>query len=107
MAEPVILVLTTLPDVPSAERMAAALVEKKLAACVNIHGSMTSVYSWKGKLERGEEHQLVIKTTEARYSAVETFIAKQHPYELPEILVLAVQDGLPGYLEWVNSCIEQ
>lgn len=106
MAEPVILVLTTFPDAPGAERMAEALVEKKLAACVNIHARMTSVYSWKGKLERGEELQLVIKTTQARYAAVEALISEQHPYELPEILAIAVHNGLPGYLDWVNTCIE-
>ncbi len=106
MSDQVIVVLTTLPDTASAERLATLLVEKKLAACVNILGGMTSVYVWKGKPERGQEHQLVIKTTAARYPAVEAGILKEHPYELPEILALAVQDGLPGYLEWVNSCIE-
>lgn len=104
MPERVLVVFTTLPDLASAESMASSLVEKKLAACVNIQGRMTSVYSWKGKIANDKEHQLVIKTTAARYPAVENHIKQQHPYELPEILALPVSAGLSGYIEWVDSC---
>ena len=102
-----IVVLTTLPDADSAERLASSLVEKKLAACVNIHGRMTSIYRWRGRIERGTEQQLVIKTTAARYAAVERQIKQEHPYELPEILALPVSDGLAEYIEWVDSCTKQ
>lgn len=104
MPERVILIITTLPGQEEAERLAHSLVEQKLAACVNIHGPMTSVYSWKGKIEHDTERQLVIKTTAACYQAVENFIKQEHPYELPEILALPVSGGLSGYTEWVNSC---
>lgn len=104
MPDQLILILTTLPDRAVAERLAHSLVERKLAACVNIHGQMTSVYSWKGKIERDTEHQLVIKTTASRYPAAERFIRQEHPYELPEIIALPVGQGLPGYTEWVDSC---
>jgi periplasmic divalent cation tolerance protein len=99
-----IVVLTTLPDTDSAERLANSLVEQKLAACVNIHGRMTSIYRWRDRIERGTEMQLVIKTTAARYDAVERQIKQEHPYELPEILALPVSDGLADYIEWVDSC---
>jgi periplasmic divalent cation tolerance protein len=102
-----LVVLTTLPDPDSAERMANALVEQKLAACVNIHGLMTSIYRWRDRIERGTEQQLVIKTTATRYAAVEQLIKQEHPYELPEILALPVSDGLADYLEWVDSCTKE
>lgn len=104
MSEPVLLVLTTAPDIPSAERIAEGLLEQGLAACVNISAAMASHYRWQGKLEKGTEHQLVIKTTAARYAEVERHIQEQHSYELPEILAVPVSQGLPAYLEWVNSC---
>lgn len=104
MSDPVIIVLTTLPDEAGAERMATELVQTRLAACVNILPAMTSIYGWKEKIERGQEHQLVIKSSSARYAALEAFIQREHPYELPEILAFAAQDGFPPYFEWVNAC---
>lgn len=104
MSGELIVILTTMPDPDSAEHLANTLVEKKLAACVNIHGRMTSIYRWRDRIERGTEQQLVIKTTAARYSAVEKQIKQEHPYELPEILTLAVSGGLAEYIEWVDSC---
>lgn len=99
-----LIVLTTLPDAASAERMANELVEKKLAACVNIHGAMTSIYPWEGRIERGSEHQLVIKTTARRYPELEAFLEARHPYRLPEILALPVATGAADYLEWIDTC---
>jgi periplasmic divalent cation tolerance protein len=104
MSEAPIIVLTTLPDPASAERLARGLVERKLAACVNIQARMTSIYTWKDEIQRDSEHQLVIKTRSKHYPRVEDFIRRQHPYELPEILALPVSDGLNEYIEWVDSC---
>ncbi len=104
MPDSPIIVLTTFPDRAGAERLAQALVERKLAACVNIHAPVTSVYSWEGAIQRDSEHPLVIKTRQGRYPALEAFIRQQHPYELPEILALPVQGGLNEYIEWVHSC---
>jgi periplasmic divalent cation tolerance protein len=97
------LVLTSLPDRASAEKLADALVEKRLAACVNILAPCRSIYRWKGALQHDEEHPLLIKTTAARYPALEKAIRAGHPYELPEIIAVPIEAGLPEYLAWVAS----
>ena len=98
-----LLVLTNLPDRAAAERLADALIERRLAACVNILAPCRSVYRWKGAVQRDEEHPMLIKTTTARYPALETAIRAGHPYELPEIIAVPIGPGLPAYLEWVDS----
>lgn len=95
--------LTTLPTYESALKLAEDLVEKRLAACVNILPPMTSVYEWQGKLEKGQEHQLLIKTSTDRYSELEDRIRRSHPYELPEIIGLSVETGFKAYLDWVRA----
>lgn len=97
----VLLVLTNLPDREAALKLANALIEQKAAACVNVLGACTSVYRWEGKVENAEEIPLLIKTTAARYAALEALIRRLHPYELPEIIAVPVARGLPGYLQWV------
>lgn len=99
----VYLVVTNLPDRESAGRLAHALVEKRLAACVNIQSPCRSVYRWKGKTEDAEEFTLLIKTTRERYAALESAIRADHPYELPEIIAVPLARGLPAYLGWVES----
>src|SRR2546426_59959 len=97
-----ILVLTTAPE-DEAEMLARTLVEEHLAACVNVQAPMTSVYWWKGKIERDAESQIVIKTTRARLDALAARLAELHSYELPELLVVPVLWGTEGYLAWVKS----
>src|SRR3954469_10815477 len=97
----VLLVLTNLPDRAAAERLADALLEKKLAACVNILAPCRSVYRWKGAVQHDEEHPMLIKTTAERYAALEQAIRAGHPYELPEIIAVPLERGLPEYLQWV------
>ena len=106
MPEQYLLILTTMPDKTSAEQLAHDLVEKKLAACVNILDEMTAVYRWDDAIHTGTEYSLLIKTVQARYDAVQTFIHKQHPYELPEIIAVPVEQGLPAYLNWIKTCTE-
>ncbi|MGE0874380.1 MAG: divalent-cation tolerance protein CutA [Burkholderiales bacterium] len=96
-----LLVLTNLPDRASAEKLADALVEVRVAACVSILAPCRSVYRWKGALQRDEEYPVLIKTTAERYAALEAAIRKLHPYELPEIVAVPVERGLPEYLAWV------
>lgn len=96
-----LVVLTNLPDQAAAQAMATMLVENRLAACVNILQSCQSVYRWKGAIETATETPLLIKTTEARYLALEAAIRKQHPYETPEIIAIPVTLGFPDYLDWV------
>jgi periplasmic divalent cation tolerance protein len=98
-----LLVFTNLPDQTSAVRLAEDLVEKKLAACVNILSPCRSVYVWKNALNQDEEIPLLIKTTVARYAALEQAIRAGHPYELPEIIAVPVERGLPAYLAWIES----
>lgn len=99
----IVLVLTTVPSDALGEEIANALVGERLAACVNISAPMTSIYRWKGKVERETERQLVIKTTVDRVKAVEQRIKELHSYELPECLVVEVAGGSDAYLTWVAT----
>ena len=94
------LVLTNLPDRAAAERLADAVIEKKLAACVNILAPCRSVYRWKGAVQHDEEHPMLIKTTAERYPQLEKALREGHPYELPEIIAVPIERGLPAYLDW-------
>ena len=98
-----LLVLTNLPDRASAERLADALIEKRVAACVNILAPCRSVYRWKGAVQHDEEHPLLIKTSAECYPALESAIRAAHPYELPEIIAVPIERGLAAYLAWVDS----
>lgn len=98
-----LLVFTNLPERALAERIAGLLVEQKLAACVNVLSPCRSVYRWQGALQHDEEHPLLIKTTVERYPALEQALRAAHPYELPEIIAVSVERGLPAYLEWVAA----
>jgi periplasmic divalent cation tolerance protein len=97
------IVLTTAPSQREARRLAAALVARRLAACVNIVPGVESVYRWKGRVERTREWLLVIKTTQARVRAAERALREEHPYELPECLVLGVEGGSREYLAWIRA----
>lgn len=96
-----LLVLTNLPDREAAAKLARALIEEKLAACVNILAACTSVYRWQGVVENADEIPVLIKTTSERYAALQDAICRLHPYELPEIIAVPLSHGLPGYLQWV------
>ena len=98
-----LLVLTNLPDRAAAEKLADALIEKRVAACVNILAPCRSVYRWKNDLQHDEEYPMLIKTPAERYGALEAAIRAGHPYELPEIIALTVERGLPAYLDWVAA----
>ena len=98
-----LLVVTTLPDRASAEKLAALLVERRLAACVNILAPCSSVYRWQGEIQDDEEHPLLIKTVQDRYAELEASIRANHPYELPEIIAVPIAHGLPAYLQWIES----
>jgi periplasmic divalent cation tolerance protein len=98
-----LIVLTNLPDRAAAERLADLLVAGNIAACVNILAPCRSVYRWKGAVQHDEEHPMLIKTTRARYADLEAAIRANHPYELPEIIAVPIERGLPAYLEWVDS----
>jgi periplasmic divalent cation tolerance protein len=98
-----LLVLTNLPDRAAAERLAGLLIEKRLAACVNILAPCRSVYRWKDAVQHDEEHPMLIKTTAERYPEMERALRAGHPYELPEIIAVPIEQGLPAYLDWVGA----
>jgi periplasmic divalent cation tolerance protein len=100
---PALLVITNLPDRAAAERLAERLVGERLAACVNILAPCRSVYRWKDALQHDEEHPMLIKTTAERYPALERVLREGHPYELPEIIAVPIDRGLPAYLDWVSA----
>ena len=97
----VLLVFTNMPDHDSATALATALVEARLVACVNVLAACTSVFRWQGAVETAGEVPVLMKTTVARYAALEAAIRARHPYELPEIVAVPVEHGLPAYLDWV------
>jgi periplasmic divalent cation tolerance protein len=81
------------------------LVERRLAACVNIAPGLTSVYLWEGRIERAEEHLLLIKTGVSAYDGLEAAIREHHPYELPEIVAVPIERGSRDYLQWITECL--
>src|SRR3984893_5612252 len=97
-----IVVLSTCASVEEANRIASELVEKRLAACVNLVSGVRSVYRWKDKIEESQEVLLVIKTSRALFENVRSQIEKVHSYELPEVIALPVVDGAEPYLEWMD-----
>ena len=98
-----LVVLTNLPDRAAAQTLADALIERRLAACINILAPCRSVYRWKGAVQHDEEHPVLIKTTRERYPALEAAIRAAHPYELPEIVAVPIERGLAAYLDWVAT----
>ncbi len=97
------LVLTHLPDREQALALARSLVTARLAACVNVGTAVESMYHWQGEIETSREVPLTIKTRVALLPAVETAILARHPYELPEIIVVPITDGLDRYLHWIAA----
>lgn len=97
------LVYITAQNKAQAEQIGRALVERELAACVNILDGMTSIYRWEGKIERAEEVVLIAKTDEARAEAVVAAVKELHSYSVPCALVLPILGGNPDYLAWLAS----
>ena len=98
-----LLVLTNLPDVASAEKLAHALIESRAAACVNVLAACRSIYRWEGAVETAEEIPLLIKTTRAAYPRVEEIVRVLHPYDVPELIAIPITHGLPAYLDWLAT----
>ncbi len=96
-----ILVLVTAPDRSEAEKIGGDLLEKKLAACVNIISGVTSIYRWKDKVQTDSEVLMLVKTQRELFNKVKVSIVSLHSYELPEIITINISDGLPEYLNWI------
>jgi periplasmic divalent cation tolerance protein len=98
----IVVALTTVPADFDAAALARALVDARVAACVNILPAVRSVYRWQGAVEDAIEQQLVMKTTREGVEALWNALKTHHPYDVPEFVVLPVVEGNPGYLEWVR-----
>ncbi len=97
--------LSTVATAEDAERIARALVEGRLAACVNVVPRVVSVYRWKGEVSRDQELLLLIKTRRERLDAVREALVALHPYELPELVALPVEAGHEPYLAWIDESV--
>lgn len=103
IAEKILLVLCTAPDLDVANRIAKTVVAERLAACVNRTADIQSVYRWEGKVQSDPEVLLILKTTAEAYGALEKRILELHPYELPEVIAVELSRGLAAYLDWVRD----
>lgn len=101
--EELVLAVTTAPDAACAERLAEALVGERLAACANLLPGAVSVYRWEGAVRRDEEVVMLMKTRRARVAELERRLTALHPYEVPELIVLPIEAGLPAYCRWVAA----
>src|SRR5713101_7729912 len=99
------LVLTTCGSQPEAQKIAHALVERQLAACVNIVPQIASVYRWQGKVETAEESLLVIKTTAAAFERLREALVELHSYQVPECIEIGIEEGSAAYLEWIGESV--
>ncbi|MEN1678354.1 MAG: divalent-cation tolerance protein CutA [Planctomycetota bacterium] len=98
-----VIVTTTTGDRAVADRIATELVDRQLAACVQVSGPIESTYRWEGRVERGSEWLCTAKTTAARFGEIERLVHDLHPYDVPELIVTPILDGSDAYLEWVRS----
>ena len=99
--EKIIQIITTADDRSIIEKIGRDLVERRLVACAQILGPIQSIYRWKGAVEDASEWLLLMKSKASLYPAIEEEIRQQHPYELPEIIAINIDEGLAGYLDWV------
>lgn len=96
-----ILVISTVESAEDADQLASSLVQRGLAACVQIDGPITSHFRWRGELQRSSEFRLMIKTTENQWHRVKRHLEQNHPYDQPEIIMLPVADSNEDYRDWV------
>jgi len=99
----VFVIQTAVPTRVVASKLARALIQKKLAACVHIAPQGTSIYRWKGKIEQSKEYLLTIKTSKKALPSALQILNTLHPYELPEILAIPVTKGFPAYIDWITK----
>jgi periplasmic divalent cation tolerance protein len=101
MSENHLVMLCVCPDRESGERIARALVQERLAGCVNLIPGMVSTFRWEGEVKQQDEHLIIIKTSAGRFEAVRAAITLSHPYDTPEVIALPIVEGDPKYLQWL------
>jgi periplasmic divalent cation tolerance protein len=105
VSHPVLMVYVTAANQDDAEKIAARAVQEKVAACANLLGPITSIYEWKGTVERSEEWAMLLKTTEEKFPALELLIKTLHGYEVPCIVAWRIDQGSPAFLDWVRTSV--
>ena len=100
------LILSTASSKEEAQESARALVDRRLVACVNIVGPIDSIYRWKGEVENSQEFLLLMKTEGDRFEEVQEAIKGLHSYEVPEVVQVPIEKGLPAYLEWISESVK-
>ena len=103
MEQDALLALSTFPEIETARRIAQQLVTENLVACANLILAVESIYRWQDKIENAQEALVFFKTTATRYAAFQERLKSLHPYDVPEIICLRIEDGLPEYLHWVSA----
>lgn len=104
--ETYLIALVTVPSMDVGREVARALVDRKLAACVNIVPSITSLYTWEGEVCADEEVLLIIKTTESAFDRLASAVKEIHPYDVPEVIALPLAAGSKDYLDWIQQVVE-
>ncbi len=102
-----VLCFVTIDDFQKAVEISRSLVNEKLAACANIVSSVKSIYFWKDQLCEENEHLILLKTESEKYSEMEQCIRRLHPYEVPEIISIRIDQGLPEYLRWIHESLSR
>ncbi len=105
MPDSALVILTTLPSSAHAKKLGRKILQKKYAACINIVKGVESLFWWKGKIDQAKESLLLIKTRKSRFERLRTFIEKNHPYSVPEIIALPIQKGNRAYLKWLGEVL--
>lgn len=102
-----VIVLVTCANKAEAKRIARAVVEARLAACVNVLGApVDSIYRWKGKVEQAREVLLLMKTSRKKLGALRAAVERVHSYDVPEIIAVSIEAGSPAYLRWLDKCLQ-
>jgi periplasmic divalent cation tolerance protein len=96
-------IMTTLPGRAEAQLIAASLVDRRLAACVQVIGPIHSTYRWQGQVESAEEWLCLVKTAAEKYAAIERLLAELHPYDVPELIATPITAGGATYLKWLGE----
>ena len=104
--KPYSVALVTAPDLKTARKLARAALTKRLIACANLIPKLESHYWWQGKIETGTEILMLLKTANSRLGALEKLILAQHPYDTPEFIVIPINRGNKGYLDWLASSVQ-
>jgi len=107
MTTPYLVLLTTCPNETTAQQLAYSLLQNELVACINLLPQTRSIFKWKGQIVEEQEILLLMKTRQECYTAIEAMLQTQHPYEVPELIALPIEQGLLDYLRWIDETVKK